>query len=92
MRVERFGTMRPNSPMTPGDPMSRLPPFKSIEAFVVTARAMSFTEAASKLNLTVSAVSRRIQALELELGVPLFQRTSRAIKFSDQAMLKPDEA
>lgn len=58
---------------------SRMPPFKSIEAFVVVARALSFTQAASVLHITVPAVSRRIQTLECELGVPLFQRKPRAL-------------
>lgn len=62
---------------------SRLPPFKSIEAFVVAARALSFTEAASVLHLTVPAVSRRIQTLETELGVSLFQRTHHALRLTD---------
>src|SRR6266850_2703271 len=62
---------------------NRMPPFKSIEAFVVAARALSFTEAASRLHLTVPAVSRRIQALETELGVPLFQRTHRTLRLTD---------
>jgi LysR family glycine cleavage system transcriptional activator len=60
----------------------RMPPFKSIEAFVVAARALSFTEAASRLHLTVPAVSRRIQVLEAELGVPLFERTHRALQLT----------
>ncbi len=59
--------------------ISRMPPFKSSEAFVVAARALSFTEAASTLNITVPAVSRRIQTLESDLGVPLFQRKHRAL-------------
>ncbi len=61
---------------------SRMPPFKSIEAFVVAARALSFTEAALTLNITVPAVSRRIQALESDLGVPLFQRNHRTLKLT----------
>ena len=60
----------------------RMPPFKSIEAFVVAARALSFTEAASRLHLTVPAVSRRIQVLETELGVALFERTHRALQLT----------
>jgi LysR family glycine cleavage system transcriptional activator len=58
---------------------SRMPPFKSIEAFVAAARALSFTEAASMLHITVPAVSRRIQALETDLGVTLFARNHRAL-------------
>jgi LysR family glycine cleavage system transcriptional activator len=62
---------------------SRIPPFKSIEAFAAAARSLSLTKAASILNLTVPAVSRRIQALEVELGVPLFQRSSRSIALTN---------
>jgi LysR family glycine cleavage system transcriptional activator len=40
---------------------------------------LSFTEAAATLHLTVPAISRRIQALEIELGVPLFERRHRAL-------------
>src|SRR5258708_39506122 len=61
----------------------RMPPFKSIEAFVVAARALSFTDAACALHLTVPAVSRRIQSLETELGVPLFHRKHRALELTD---------
>lgn len=58
---------------------TRIPPFKSIEAFVAAARSLSFSEAASLLHITVPAVSRRIQALERELGVALFQRNHRTL-------------
>jgi LysR family glycine cleavage system transcriptional activator len=57
----------------------RLPPFKAIEAFVVAGQAGSFTGAASTLHITVPAISRRIQALETELGVRLFHREARRI-------------
>ena len=61
---------------------NRLPPFKSIEAFVVAAESLSFTTTASSLHITVPAVSRRIQALEAELGVALFQRTHRSLELT----------
>jgi LysR family glycine cleavage system transcriptional activator len=61
----------------------RLPPFKSIEAFAEAARVQSLTKAAGALNLTVPAISRRIQALEIELGVPLFHRKSRSIELTE---------
>lgn len=60
----------------------RLPPFKSIEAFVMVAQRLSVTDAASALHLTVPAVSRRIQALEATLGVSLFQRMHRKLKLT----------
>jgi len=60
-----------------------MPPFKSIEAFVVAARVLSFTQAAAMLHLTVPAISRRVRALELELGVPLFERSHRALELTE---------
>ena len=62
--------------------VDRLPPFKSIEAFVVAARTLSFTKAAAALHITVPAISRRIQALEAQLGTSLFQRMNRALKLT----------
>jgi len=61
----------------------RMPPFKSIEAFVVAARVLSFTQAAAMQHLTVPAISRRVRALELELGVPLFERSHRALELTE---------
>lgn len=61
---------------------NRLPPFKSIEAFVVAAESLSFTTTASSLHITVPAVGRGIQALEAELGVALFQRTHRSLELT----------
>jgi len=60
----------------------RLPPLRSIEAFVAAARTLSFRRAASELSITKSAVSRRIQALESALGTSLFRRTSRALELT----------
>ena len=61
---------------------ARLPPLGAIEAFAAAARTQSFTEAARELNLTTSAVSRRIAALEAQLGVRLFHRTTRQVSLT----------
>jgi LysR family glycine cleavage system transcriptional activator len=61
---------------------ARLPPLRGIEAFVAAAHALSFTEAASRLNLSVSAVSRRVASLEDALGIPLFHRFNRALRLT----------
>jgi DNA-binding transcriptional LysR family regulator len=45
-----------------------------LETFARAAELNSFTAAAKALELTQSAVSQRVQALEGELGVSLFQR------------------
>ena len=47
-------------------------------------RRMSITLAAGDLFLTQSAVSRQIHGLETALGVKLFERTHRAIRFTPE--------
>lgn len=59
--------------------MRRLPPLTSIEAFVQVAREGSVKAAAEKLSLSSPALSRRVQALERFVGMPLFQRRHQAI-------------
>jgi LysR family glycine cleavage system transcriptional activator len=61
----------------------RLPPLKSIEAFMAVAKTQSFTQAAAALYVTVPAISRRIQALETELGVKLFRRMHHNVSLTD---------
>ncbi|WP_237080591.1 LysR family transcriptional regulator [Myxococcus xanthus] len=60
-----------------------MPSLSNIEAFVRAAEHGDFTRAARKLQLTASAVSRRIARLEEELGVVLFQRTTRAMQLTE---------
>jgi DNA-binding transcriptional LysR family regulator len=54
-----------------------------IELFTATVEAGSFAAAARKLRLTPSAVSRRVAALEAELGVPLLTRTTRSLTMTN---------
>jgi len=61
---------------------ARLPPLGAIEAFAAAARTLSFTEAACELNLTTSAISRRVAALEAALDVRLFHRFNRALRLT----------
>lgn len=63
---------------------SRLP-LRGIAVFAAVARLGSFKAAANELNLSPSAVSHQIRALEDELGVELFKRLSRGIKLSPDA-------
>jgi DNA-binding transcriptional LysR family regulator len=48
-----------------------------LEVFLTVAREHRFSRAAEKLYRTQSAVSQTIRKLELEIGEPLFDRTSR---------------
>lgn len=54
-----------------------------LRTFRAVADALNFTRAAGRLNLTQSAVSQHIKALEAELGEPLFVRTKRGVKLSE---------
>ena len=51
--------------------------------FLAAAGEQSFSAAAEKLFLTPSAVSKHIAALEEELGVPLFIRTSAGVRLTE---------
>jgi DNA-binding transcriptional LysR family regulator len=46
------------------------------------ARSGSIRHAADKMNITASALNRKIQDLELELGVPIFERWPRGVKLT----------
>lgn len=61
--------------------MSRrlLPTTTALAAFDAVARHQSFSLAADELSLTQSAISRQILILEEQLGVKLFERTSRKV-------------
>jgi DNA-binding transcriptional LysR family regulator len=54
-----------------------MPSIKELEAFVAVLEAGSFEGAARRLNATPPAVSKRISELESELGVRLFERSTR---------------
>lgn len=55
-----------------------------LRSFVTTAQLGSVTLAAGRLNLTQPALSRQIQRLERDLGLPLFSRDGRALRLSPQ--------
>lgn len=50
--------------------------------FAAVARHGSIREAAEELRVAQSALSRQIQKLELDLGVPLFQRHARGVELT----------
>jgi LysR family glycine cleavage system transcriptional activator len=60
-------------------------PLRGIAVFAAVARLGSFKAAANELNLSPSAVSHQIRALEEELGVELFRRVSRGVRISPDA-------
>ncbi|GGE22351.1 hypothetical protein GCM10011390_47140 [Aureimonas endophytica] len=57
----------------------RLPSLHALATFEATARHANLKGAADELNVTPGAVSRQIKALEEEIGVTLFARTSSGL-------------
>ena len=58
-----------------------------LRIFHAAAEAGSFTHAASALNLSQSAISRQVAALEQEIGAPLFHRHARGLVPTEQGEL-----
>ena len=55
-----------------------------LRIFHAAAQAGSFTHAGENLNMSQSAVSRQVSALEQDLGVPLFHRHARGLILTEQ--------
>lgn len=51
---------------------------EQLQAFLAVAETGSFQQATQRCRVTQSTISRQIQGLEAELGLPLFHRTSQA--------------
>jgi DNA-binding transcriptional LysR family regulator len=64
----------------------------NIIAFVTVAETHNFAEAAKRLNIANSVVSKRIKDLEAYLGTRLLQRTTRHVQLTDAGYLYFDHA
>ena len=62
----------------------RLPPLRSLEAFMHTVRLGSARAAANQLGLSPSALSRRIATLEEFIGKKLFTRARQAMQLTGE--------
>jgi len=67
--------------------MQQLPPLKALHTFEVTARHLSFQQAAAELDVTPTAVSHQIKLLEDYLGLPLFRRRPRPLALTEAGQL-----
>lgn len=67
--------------MTNGNDSRRrlLPPLATLQSFLAVVQSETMTEAAARIGLTQSAVSRQMQQLEEWLGVALFKRAGRGV-------------
>lgn len=58
-----------------------------LECFLAVSDTLNFSRAAERLRLTQPAVSHQINALEDELGVKLFQRSSKSVRLTQEGYL-----
>lgn len=57
---------------------------RTLQTFLAAARLGSFAAAGQEVGLTAAAVGLQVRALEDELGVPLFDRSARAVVLNPQ--------
>ena len=57
-----------------------------LKEFVVLADTGNFSRAADALFLSQSSLSKHIKAMEQELAIPLFRRTTRRLELTEDGM------
>ena len=62
--------------------MLRTVSLEQVRTFVTVAETASVTRAASQLHVAQPALSRKLRALEDEVGRPLFLRTTRGMRLT----------
>src|SRR6201996_5521911 len=67
-------------------------PMSEIAVFVAVAQTGSFTRAAELLGTSKSNVGKAVQRLEARLGTRLFQRTTRAVRLTEDGETYLDAA
>lgn len=61
-----------------------MPSLTLLESFTMAAREGSFAGAARKLGVSASAIGKAVQRLEEDLGIALFQRTTRHLELTEE--------
>src|SRR5690349_1161488 len=64
-----------------------IPGTSSLRTFETAGRVLNFSRAANELSVTPAAVSHLIKEFEDQLGVQLFERTSRSMRITSQGAI-----
>lgn len=65
---------------------------RQLQYFVAVAEERQFTRAARRVNIVQSALSTSVRALEIELGAPLFTRSTRQVRLTNAGEVLLDRA
>lgn len=68
-----------------------LPSLSALRAFEAASRHLSFTKAADELDVTQSAISRQMRAMEDMLGLRLFERTGHGLVLTEAGSVYADK-
>jgi LysR family glycine cleavage system transcriptional activator len=69
-----------------------LPGTRALRTLAAAGRHLNFTRAADEVGLTPAAVSYQIKEIEEQLGIALFQRTSRTMRLTEAGRVLVDGA
>ncbi|MFZ2870466.1 LysR family transcriptional regulator [Zavarzinia sp.] len=72
--------------------MNRAMELRQLQHFVAVAEEEQFTRAARRVNIVQSALSTSIRQLEVELGAPLFIRSTRQVRLTAAGRVLLDKA
>ncbi len=64
--------------------LGSLPSIENLQCFMAAAEHLNFRRAASTVALTPTAFGQRIRQLEEQLGVSLFERTTRSVRLTEE--------
>jgi LysR family glycine cleavage system transcriptional activator len=62
--------------------MADLPPLNALRAFDASGRHLTFRAAAEELGVIQGAVAQQVRALEVHLGLPLFERLPKGLAYT----------
>lgn len=69
-----------------------LPELRLLEAAIAVAQELSFSRAAERLHIDQSAVTKRINSLESQLGLKLFERNHQSVELTEPGRRFVEEA